>query len=113
MVHVAIENPEVHPMEEPEVQDPQGLHHPAPSPRSRSNDLHDSRNTQQEDLGRVKNLYQRRIQDSQDVKRWRNSPQGVLLSLFFCQSPPPPQIKLRKYHGVNNHLKFPKLLAKK
>ena len=46
MVHVTIENPEVHPVEEPEVQDPQGLHYPAHSPRSRTDDLHDSRNTQ-------------------------------------------------------------------
>ena len=76
-------------MEEPEVQDPQGLHHPAPSPRSRSNDLHDSRNTQQEDLGRVKNPHQRRIQDFLYRKWVEKLTRGVLLGLFFDNPFPP------------------------
>ena len=90
-------------MEEPEVQDPQGLHHPAPSPRSRSNDLHDSRNTQQEDLGRVKNLYQWRIQDFSGREEVEKLTTGSFVEPIFLPIPPPPQIKLRKYHGVNNH----------
>ena len=87
MVHVAIENPQVHSVEEPEVQDPQGLHHPAHPARSRSHDLHDSRVTQQEDLGCVKNLYQWRIQDFLYKKWVENLTRGGFAEPIFCQSP--------------------------
>ena len=86
MVHVTIKNPEVHPVEEPEVQDPQGLHHPAPSLRSSADDLHDSRNTQQEDLGRVKNPHQRRIQDFLYREWVEKLTRGFFLAIPFPQT---------------------------